>query len=51
MPLSHEQKLTYVIAILEEATEGEVEPIYVAVALQFIKEIQEAGNEGPRNDR
>ena len=48
MPLSRNQKLQYIQVVLEN---DDVEQILIDVAIQFLKEIQEAENEGSRNDR
>ena len=43
MPLSRNQKLQYIQAVLEAE---EIDQILIDVAIQFLKEIQEAENEG-----
>ena len=43
MPLSRNQKLQYIQVVLES---DDIEQILIDVAIQFLKEIQEAENEG-----
>lgn len=45
MPLSKNQKLKFIQVILEGCTEEELEPVLVEVAVEFLKELQEAPND------
>ena len=40
MPLTNDQKLKYIRAILEGCTDEELEPVLVEVALEFLNEME-----------